>query len=274
MHTEKCRKGHGAWPTLAMAGLTVLASCLPLLAHEENKANVDNKRVQLSEKLGSIIPLDLTFIDEQGKPVVLKDLINKPTVLTLVYYRCPGICSPLLHELASVVDKCDLTPGVDYNLITISFDVREGTDLAQNTGNAIRESLKNKKVTPETWRFMTGDAENIRKITNAVGFEFKSDKEDFVHPTVVIFLGKDGKITRYLNGLEFLPADMKMAVIDASQGRARNFMHKLQRFCFSYDSDRRSYELQINRVILLGTLAFVAIFGVFLVVRGRIHHKK
>jgi len=274
MHTEKCHKGHGAWPPLAMAGLIVLASCLPLLAHEENETNVDNERVQLTEKLGATVPLDLTFIDEQGKPAILKDRINKPTVLTLVYYRCPGICSPLLHELALVVDKCDLTPGVDYDLITISFDVREGTDLARNAGNAMRESLKNKTVTPETWRFMTGDAENIRKITDAVGFGFKPDKEDFVHPTVVIFLSKDGKITRYLNGLEFLPADMKMAVIDASQGRVRNFMHKLQRFCFRYDRDRRSYELQINRVILLGTLAFVAVFGAFLVVRGRIRPKK
>lgn len=249
--------------------LIVAGLCSPALAANEPR------RPQIIEKLGQSIPLDLVFDDEQGKPVVLKDIINKPTVLTLVYYRCPNICSPLLRGLASVVDKCDLTPGTDYDLLTISFDVKEGPDLSQRAGSAVRNSLENKSLRPEHWRFMTGKAEDIKRMTDAVGFEFVPvEGGDFDHPTVVIFLSKDGRIIRYLNGLEFLPADMKMAVIDASEGRIRNVMRKLQRLCYSYDEQRRTYKLKINRIILLGTLFFVAMFGAFLLIRGRVRHKQ
>jgi protein SCO1/2 len=223
---------------------------------------------RIVERLGETIPMDLTFTDMDGQPVALKDLFDRPTVLTLVYYRCPNICSPLLRGLATAVDQCDLTPGEDYNLLTISFDQREGPDLSKIAHDTIHQALEN-KIPSESWRFMTGDEENIKKLSEAVGFYFVQEKEDFDHPTVVMFLSKEGKIVRYLNGLTFLPVDMKMAVLDATEGRVSNVMQKLQRLCFSYDAEERSYVLQVNRLILYGTLFLVALFALYLFLRGR-----
>jgi len=242
-----------------------ILTCLPDRISSQTQ---EDQGPRIEENLGQNIPLDLTFTDEEGRPVVLKDIIERPTVFTLVYYRCPNICSPLLRGLASTVDKCDLKVGEDYDLLTISFDKREGPDLSKIAHNTILEAME-KKIPPDSWRFMTGDEENIKKITEAVGFYFVPEKEDFDHPTVVMFLSKEGKIIRYLNGLTFLPVDMKMAILDATEGRVSNVMKKLQRLCFSYDADERSYVLQVNRLILYGTLFLVALFLLFLFLRRR-----
>lgn len=222
----------------------------------------------VTEKLGQQVPLDLTFYNEQAQPVALKDLIDKPTVLTLVYYRCPNICSPLLRDLAKVVSQCELVPGTDYDLLTVSFDAREKSDLAKLAGEKIRRSVKH-AIPPHGWRFMTGDAPQINQLAEAVGFRFTADGDDFVHSVSVIFLAPDGTITRYLNGLTFLPADLKMAVIDASQGRVRSFIHKIQRLCYSYDPQRNSYIFKVNRIILAVTITFVVVFGAVVLIRGK-----
>lgn len=119
---------------------------------------------------------------------------------------------------------------------------------------------------PEDWRFLTGDADNIRRLTDAVGFRYIRDKNgiDFVHAARMIFLSPEGKIVRYLNGTRCNPADLKMAVLDASAGRARSFMQRIERLCYSYDPQGRAYVLKINRIILGLTLLFVFIFGAFL----------
>lgn len=243
-------------------GLTVLAA--PSQAQTTATAPVP----EVVEKLGQTIPMDLTFTDENGQTVTLGELIDKPTVLTLVYYGCPGICSPLLREVASVVVKTPLEPGQDYELVTVSFDPREGTELAQLANKAIRQSAK-RTIPDGAWHFLTGRPENINKLTDAVGFHYVPDGDDFIHPATVIFLTKDGKIVRYLNGLEILPADLQLAVTDATAGRARSFMQRIQRICYSYDPAERTYVFKINRIILFATVLFVAVFGGFLLWRGR-----
>jgi protein SCO1/2 len=240
-------------------------ACLPGRGVSQTE---DRQGPRIEEKLGETIPLDLTFTDMAGNPVALESLFDRPTVLTLVYYRCPNICSPLLRGLATAVDQCDLKVGEDYDLLTISFDQREGPELSKIAHGTILQAMDT-KIPPGNWRFMTGDSENIKKITEAVGFYYVPEKEDFDHPTVVMFLTKEGKIVRYLNGLTFLPVDMKMAILDATEGRVSNVMQKLQRLCFSYDAEERSYVLQVNRLILYGTLFLVALFGLYLFVRGR-----
>ena len=228
----------------------------------------DTSQVGVVERLGEMLPLDqLKFNDEDGNPIVLKDLFDRPVILTLVYFRCPGICTPLLQELVKNIDNCELVPGVDYKVITISFDPSETHEIAKpKKANMIGE-LKKKTMPPDAWRFLTGDEENIRKITEGVGFHYTRDRNqsDYVHAATLIFLGRDGKIARYLTGTEFNPADVKMAVIDASQGRARSFMQKIQRLCYTYDPEGRSYVLKINRIILGATVAFALVFGGFLV---------
>jgi protein SCO1/2 len=262
------RRGIKALRALGLCAL-VLCFCTPGI-FAQGYAN--DKTVGVEEKLGEIIPLDLNFKDEAGNPVTLGEFITKPTILTLVYFRCPSICSPLMHEVADTVDKLDLVAGVDFNLVTVSFDAREGPELARIARANLLDGMK-KKIDPMSWRFLTGDALNIAPLTDSVGFRFKRDKEDFMHPATVIFLSPEGKIVRYLGGMKLLPADMKMAVIDAAEGTPRNIMQKIQRLCFSYDPEGKTYVLKVNRIVLFATLFFLGVFLVFLLVKGRVKAK-
>ena len=262
------RRGIPALWALGLCAL-VLCFCAPGI-FAQGYAN--DKTVGVEEKLGETIPLDLNFKDEAGNPVTLGEFITKPTVLTLVYFRCPSICNPLMHEVADTVDKLDLVAGVDFNLVTVSFDAREGPELAQIARANFLDEMK-KKIDPASWRFLTGDEENIASLTDSVGFRFKRDKEDFMHPATVIFLSPEGKIVRYLGGMKLLPADMKMAIIDAAEGTPRNIMQKIQRLCFSYDPEGKTYVLKVNRIVLFATLFFLGVFLVFLLVKGRVKAK-
>ena len=255
------RRGQAVF--LAVAAALFIAG--PVLSAQ---AYANDATVGIDEQLGKIIPLDLTFNDEEGRPVVLGDLITRPTVLTLVYFRCPSICSPLMHEVADTVDRIDLVPGIDFDLITVSFDAREGPDLARVAKANLLDDME-RKVPPESWRFLTGKEENIAKLTHIAGFRFKRDQQDFMHAATVIFLSREGKIVRYLGGLRLLPADMKMALIDAAEGTPRTVMQKIQRMCFSFDPEGRTYVLQVNRIVLFVTVFFLGIFLVFLLFRRK-----
>jgi protein SCO1/2 len=234
----------------------------------------DAPRVGVEEHLGDVIPVEtFSFVDEEGEPIDLKGLFDRPIVLTLVYFRCPGICTPLLQELVRNVDNCDLAPGEDYRLITVSFDPTETAEMAERKKTNMLGALKRKDVQPDAWRFLTGEEDDIRRLTDAVGFYYMKDEnqQDYIHAASVMFLSPDGKIVRYLNGTEFNPADLEMAVIDASEGRARSFIQKVQKLCYTYDPGSRGYVLQLNRIILGITVVFVAVFGGFLLLKSGRH---
>jgi protein SCO1/2 len=230
--------------------------------------------VGIEEHLGETLALDTyTLTDEEGEPIVLKELFDRPVILTFIYLRCPGICTPLLQELSKNVNNCDLTPGEDYRLVTVSFDPTEKADLAKAKQANMIASADKKEMTTKDWRFLTGDAETLKRLTDAVGFHYVKDKNqvDYVHAASVIFLSADGKIVRYLNTMTFNPADVKLAVLDASAGRARSFMQKIQALCYTYDPASRGYVLQLNRVILGITILFIVVFGGFLILRRGRH---
>jgi protein SCO1/2 len=223
--------------------------------------------IGIDEHLGDTISLEnLSLFGEDGQPVDVQALFDRPVILTLVYFRCPGICTPLLQELAANVDLSKLQPGEDYRIVTVSFDPADTADMAKNKRDNLLATLERKEVPPEGWRFLTGTEETIRELTDAVGFRYTKNENgiDFVHAATVIFLSKEGKIVRYLNGTRFNPADLEMAVVDASEGRARSFMQRMQRLCYSYDPAGRAYVLKLNRIILGVTLLFAGAFAVFL----------
>lgn len=223
----------------------------------------NDDKIGIDEKLGELVPLDVPFLDEDGRQVVLKDLMTRPTILTLVYFRCPSICSPLMHELADVIDQLEMEAGKDFDLITISFDKDETPELATKAKAGLLGDMK-KRLPPESWRFLTGDAESIMRVADAVGFRFQRDEKDFSHAGTVIFLSTDGKIVRYLPGLKMLPTSVKMAIIDAKEGRARSFFERVQKLCYGYDGDGKQYVFKVNRVILAVTLAGLGLFLVYL----------
>lgn len=232
----------------------------------------DDKQVEIGidEQLGKSIPLNESFVDENGKMVLLKDLFVKPTVLSFVYYNCPGICSPLLMELTDVINKSDLVAGVDYNIVSISMDEFETSKDAMERKQTFFKTLE-KNIPPESWKFLTGDSATIKKVADAVGFHFKRNGKDFLHAGAFIFIGQNGKICRYLfpsfserRGFGILPFDFKMAVIETSEGKVVPTISRMLQFCYSYDPEGQTYVLNFTRIFGAGILILVGIFIIYL----------
>lgn len=237
------------------------------IALTANQNDPDNQ-IGIDEKLGEIIPLDIKFIDSNGDTLLLADYIDKPTVVTLVYYNCPGICTPLLGEMTDLVDKMDLKPGIDYKILTISFNHKDTPAIAKEKKRNFMKGLLT-QFPEDQWKWATGDSVTIRRFTDAVGFIFMPDSNNFAHPTSLIVLSKEGKITRYLYGIKQLPFDLKMAIIEASEGRVGPSISKILQFCFSYDREGDKYAFNFTRVGGGIILIFLAVFLAGISIRGR-----
>ena len=243
--------------------LLVLAAPFPSAAHETTavKANV-----ALEEKLGAVIPADITLRDENGKPVNLRAFIDKPTIIAPVYLHCSHECPLLLTGLARALGKLELVqPGRDYRVITLSFDETEGPEIARekkpNYITAIGQPF------PENeWKFLTGDNANIRKFTDAVGFTFQRDGLDFSHPIALIVLAPGGKVVRYLEGMTFLPFQVTMAVTEAAQGKVGSPTGRVLSYCFSYDPLKKTYVFNILKVVGTVMVLTLVSFFIFLMV--------
>jgi len=226
------------------------------------------EEVGVDEKLGQTIPLDLVLKDEAGKPVSLRSLVDKPTILTLNYFRCAGICTPQLNGLADVLNKVNANPGKDFQVITVSFDDRDTPEMAaQKRTNYLGEITR--PFPPVAWRFLTGDAATTRALAGSVGFKYKRVGDDFVHAGAIMILSPQGKVTRYMYGITYLPADLELALQEAARGEAHPSINKLLKFCFSYDPQGRKYVLDFTKVAAAITLLAAAIFVFALVSKGR-----
>ncbi len=160
------------------------------------------------EHLDEYIPDDLVFTDENYNVINLKEAIDKPTVIALVYYECPGICSPLLEGVADVITKAKVDLGTEYQVFTMSFDPDEKPKLAKDKKANYAKLVKNKDV-QNGWTWFTGDSTNINNLLNALGYKVKRQGQEFIHPAALIVLSPEGKITRYLHGTYFLPFRFK-----------------------------------------------------------------
>jgi protein SCO1/2 len=224
--------------------------------------------VGVDEKLGSTIPLDLVLKAEDGQPVSLRQLIDKPTILTLNYYRCAGICTPQLNGVAEVLNRTLAVPGKDFQVLTVSFDERDEPEVAaQKRTNYLGEITR--PFPPAAWRFLTGPAATTKALADAVGFKFKRVNDDFVHAGAIIFLSPSGKVTRYMYGTTYLPADLQMAAQEAARGEAQPTINKFLKFCFSYDPAGRKYVLNTTALGATATILAAAVFATVLVRRGR-----
>jgi protein SCO1/2 len=228
--------------------LLIIGFILPCIIYGQSEApETDDLEIGIVEKLDSYIPSDIVLVSENGDTFTTGELIDKPTILSLVYYRCPGICTPLMDGLAEVVKKSDLTVGEDYQIITVSFNPREGTALAlQKKTNYM--NVLNLQEAADGWTFFTTDSLNIARLTKSVGFRYKSTGNDYIHAGTLIFVSSDRKITRYLNGTRFLPFEFKMAVIETSKGKSGPTLNKVLQYCYSYNPEGQGYVLNITRV--------------------------
>jgi protein SCO1/2 len=236
--------------------LTILLLTSLVISGAQTQPDVE---IGVIEKLGETIPMDAMLVDEHGDTVIIGDLIDKPTILNFVYYRCPGICSPLMDGLADAMDGNDMVLGKDYQALTISFDPREASFLAVKKKNNYLNLMEKKEEAEKGWLFFTSDSASIARLTEAAGFRYKPTGNDFIHSATLIILDPNGKITRYMNGIYFLPFELKMSLLEAAEGKSGPTINRVLQYCYSYDPEGQKYVLNITKVSATLILFFAVV---------------
>ena len=229
------------------------------------------REVGFDQRIDEKLPLDVTFRDEQGRTVPLGHFFgSRPVVLALVYYDCPLLCTMVLNALAASLDVMSLEPGRDFDIVTISFDARETPALAAAKKAAYLQRYK-RPGAAAAWHFLTGDQPAIDRITKAAGFRFVWDEplKQFAHPTGVIVVTPDGRLSRYLFGIEYGPRDLRFAIVEASGGRVGTRTDAFLLYCYHYDPATGRYGLAIMRAVRAGGVATVLSLASFVVVMLR-----
>lgn len=236
-----------------------------IMADETDPAGALADQVRVDERPGRYVDLDARFLNSRGEPVTLKDLFGRPVVLLPIWFLCPSVCSFLQADLAKALNHVDPQPGVDFNVITLSFSDDENPSHALAAKNNYANLIQ-REFPLENWAYLTGDADNIRRVTDSLGYYFVKKKPHFyVHPNAMVVLASDGKIIRYLYGPGFLPFDLGMALTEARKGEPGvSIKNRVLSFCFDYDPENNTYVFRMFRITGTAILILLAGFLVFL----------
>jgi len=253
--------------------------------YDPNQAGVSSglpavlKSVGIEQKLNEQLPLAAEFKDENGNVVKLGDYFGKekPVILALVYYECPMLCNEVLNGLTGSLKGISFDAGREFEVVAISFDVRENDkpELAKNK----KASYLNRYARLDAengWHFLTGTQSEIDRVTQAVGFNYQFDEatNQFAHAGGVMIITPDGKISRYLYGIDYAPKDLKFALMDSAQGNIGNPAEQLYLYCFHYNPATGKYGLEILSVLRLMAIATIVGIGGMLFVFWRSNKKR
>ncbi len=224
--------------------------------------------VGVEERLGETIPLDLLFVNSRGDTVTLGQYFKqgKPVLLSMVYYECPMLCTLVLNGLTNALQQIPWTPGREFQMVTVSIDPEETPDLAAQKKYRYLRSLRKPGIPEEGWVFLVGDSSQSKKLADALGFRYKYDakQDNYAHPAVAFLLTENGKISRYLYGIEFKERDLRLALLEAGEGKIGNTLDKIILFCYHYDPDSQSYTLFATNLMRLGGVLTVIVLGILL----------
>lgn len=250
----------------SLIAAALLMQLSPVVSFAITDAN-DVKNMGVDEKLGDQIPSDIQLVDENGRTVQIDELLSKdsPTVLNLVYYSCPRVCNFATDGLLQVVSELDeLNLGDDYRILTVSFDPEETPEIASSKAERYRGLVKNADIDQSSWQFLTGDEQNIQKLTQSVGFRFFKDGDEFAHGSALIIISPEGKVTRYLHGIEHEPSDFRLSLLEASRGEigSSKIMNQVLLFCYGFDPIGKRYALKaLNIVKASGVVTLLLLCG-------------
>jgi protein SCO1/2 len=228
--------------------------------------------IGFDQRLGDTIPLDAAFRDESGRTVRLGDYFgSRPVVLSLAYYECPMLCTVTLNGLASALDVLTFAPGREFEVVTVSFEPKETPALAA-AKKAVYLRRYRRPGAEKAWHFLTGDAESIRRLTQAVGFRYAWDEttKQYAHASGVMVLTSDGRLARYLYGVEYAPKDLRLAIFEAAQGKILSPVDQLLLYCYHYDPDQGRYGTTVMRILrVAGVLTVVGLGTMMATLRRR-----
>jgi protein SCO1/2 len=228
----------------------------------------------LQEKPGNVIPADLTFYDETGRKVNLRDMVNRPTMLAVVYYRCAHMCPQFLEGLAISLGKLPLVPGKDYRVVTVSFDDKDTPELAQSVKRNYIKAI-DRPFPDDAWRFLSGSGDNARRLCEALGISVMKSGHGFIHPEVLIFLAPGGRITRYMQvsrydyGLSypitFTDFELSQAIGEAGQGKVCTVGGTVPLYCFAHEPSGQEAFFTIMKIT--GAVTLLMILSLFFYLR-------
>ena len=237
---------------------------LPALAQRTEPLPQDLEDVGVTQNLDAALPLDLEFVDEEGRRVKLGDYFDsdRPVLLSLVYYECPMLCTLVLDGMVRVMEEMDWVPGDQFDVVTISIDPEETTELAvQKKENYLRSYGK-----PEAaagWHFLTGDEDAIRSVADTVGFRYRYMEEngEFAHPAVLFVLTPEGRVSRYLFGVQHDPQTLRLSLVEASEGGIGTPVDKFLLYCYRYDPAEGRYAPVAMQLMRVGGGATILLLG-------------
>lgn len=263
----------------ALSGATLFAQETANNPVMNNNTGVDINQIRIEQKMGSQIPLDLTFRDETGETVALRSYFkNKPVVLVMAYYECPMLCTVVLNELTRVMkSEKRYSIGKDYEVITVSISPTETPELAakkkENYAGAYQRAGGK-----SGWHFLVGDEANIKQLADSVGFNYVYDPKtkQYAHSAGVMILTPEGKLARYLLGIDYTAKDLRFALIESSKNKIGNPVEQVILYCYQYDPSTGRYGLVIMRVVQLAGIFTVLSLGtfIFMMVRAERHRSR
>jgi protein SCO1 len=229
------------------------------------------REIGFEQRIDQHVPLDVPFRDESGRTVLLGEYFGKrPVVLVFAYYDCPMLCTQVINGLSTALGVLSLEPHADFEIVTVSFNPKD-TPQTASAKKAVYLERYHRDGAAEGWHFLTGDQGAIDRLTKAAGYRYVWDAEtkQFAHPTGVIVLTPEGRLARYLFGIEYGPRDLRYAIVEASAGKVGSPVDALLLYCYHYDPVRGRYGFVIMNTIRLAGVATVLALGSFIVLMMR-----
>lgn len=253
--------------TLALGAALLLSLQTQLSAQLVREDVPELRQMDIVEHLGDTIPLNLAFTNDAGEAVKLEDYFHqgKPVIVTLAYYNCPMLCTVVLNGLSDAVRAQELNLEEDFMILTVSINPNETAELAEGKRSRYMQAL-GEKGQNSGWRFFVGDSTQSRALAEAIGFKYYYDEEtkEYAHPAGAFVLTEAGVISRYLYGLEFKSRDLKLALIEAADGKIGSTLDRLILYCYHYDPHAKGYVVLAGNIMKLGGLVTLIILTAFL----------
>lgn len=260
---------------LACVGTLAWSQAAPKLLPGENVPNTRPailERVGIDQHLGQQVPLDLNFTDENGQPVRLRQYFgSKPVLLALVYFKCPMLCSEVQAGLTGALNGIvRFNVGRDFDVLTVSFDP---SDTAKDAANDKRVYLSRyrRAGSEQGWHYLTGRQDQISALAEAVGFHYAWDAkaQQFAHASGIMLLTPDGRIAQYYYGIEYMPRDIQLGLIEASKGKIGNLADQILLYCFHYDPTQARYSAAIFNILRITAAITMLLVGGFIFIMFR-----
>jgi protein SCO1/2 len=270
---------HGA-SALVAASLAFTSAARADQVQAPDRKEAKPKRLQgvdVLEHLGERVPETLAFQDQEGRPVTLADSLHGgvPVILTFNYSSCPMLCSLQLNGFVEGLKQLDFSAGKEFRIVTVLLDPKE----TQETAHRFRARYLSQYARPGSeagWTFLTGSDANIHALAKAVGFSYNYNEArgEYVHPAAITLLAPDGKVARYLYGLEYTEKTLRLGLVEASEGRVGSSLDRLILYCFHYDSTEGRYAPIAARIMQVGGAVTVVLLAGFLTILIRRDRKR